>query len=515
MVSKVDSVLLRVGFVALAFVGLSSALGLPSLRLAAAPGYRNREACPTACHRSGPASSNWDLYHNLDQIASCNEPIWLDFTLVDLVDDPTLLHRIYACTNTGLDWSLVPAKKNGTDTTPSANATTGTYELGYWPDDVGTTVAADTSTLAFQLQQYLANGFTPIDRATLLFASVGTSAVGLYIGKGLQSQTVGKFGLEYLQDAILSSAFSNTSSLAIQHCDHNSDADHIFGFIATSNYSFGAVQTALSSWSTSTCLSMPEISSNTTGPIVFTSPLHSKSRRNLINDKSTLSSGNSTALSAARILARSDCSTVEVVSGDSCASLAQKCGTSDSDFAKYNPGSDFCATLTPGEHVCCSPGTLPDFAPKENGDGSCSSYTSKQSLKLHTIAQCANQKLVVTDDNCANLAAKYSLTKDLIESYNKDTWAWNGCSKLFVGTIICLSPGTPPMPAALSNALCGPQKPQTPTPPSGTNISTLNPCPLNACCDVWGQVSDRLDFATDHRADQCPVRCNGHLLHEY
>ena len=45
------------------------------------------------------------------------------------------------------------------------------------------------------------------------------------------------------------------------------------------------------------------------------------------------------------------------------------------------------------------------------------------------------------------------------------------------------------MPAPISNAVCGPQVLGTVVPPAGTDISTLNPCPLNACCDVWGQVS--------------------------
>lgn len=49
---------------------------------------------------------------------------------------------------------------------------------------------------------------------------------------------------------------------------------------------------------------------------------------------------------------------------------------------------------------------------------------------------------------------------------------------------MCLSKGTPPMPAPISNAVCGPQKPGTITPPKGTNISELNPCPLHVCCNI-------------------------------
>jgi chitinase len=52
------------------------------------------------------------------------------------------------------------------------------------------------------------------------------------------------------------------------------------------------------------------------------------------------------------------------------------------------------------------------------------------------------------------------------------------------------------MPAVVSNAVCGPQVPGTPIAPAGTNLSTLNGCPLNACCDIWGQCGTTVEFCT-------------------
>jgi chitinase len=52
---------------------------------------------------------------------------------------------------------------------------------------------------------------------------------------------------------------------------------------------------------------------------------------------------------------------------------------------------------------------------------------------------------------------------------------------------MCLSPGRPPLPVPNQWAVCGPQVAGTLTPPAGTNVSELNPCPLNACCDSTGQ----------------------------
>jgi chitinase len=118
--------------------------------------------------------------------------------------------------------------------------------------------------------------------------------------------------------------------------------------------------------------------------------------------------------------------------------------------------------------------------PKPDPDGSCSSYTVKDG------------------DRCAKIAASYGLTADDIETLNKGTWRFTGCSNLFVGINICLSTGEPPMPAPISNAVCGPQVPGT-TRPSDTSreaLAVLNPCPLNICCNIWGQCGTTGAFCT-------------------
>lgn len=167
---------------------------------------------------------------------------------------------------------------------------------------------------------------------------------------------------------------------------------------------------------------------------------------------------------------RSECTTVQVKSGDSCAALAEECGISANDFTKYNSDDSLCSTLTPGQHVCCSEGDMPDFRPQENADGTCYAYT------------------IVDGDNCANIGAQYSLTNDEIEGFNNGTtWGWSGCSNIPAKLSICLSDGYPPMPTADDNALCGPTVPGTEQPTNGTKLADLNPCPLNACCDMWGQ----------------------------
>lgn len=89
------------------------------------------------------------------------------------------------------------------------------------------------------------------------------------------------------------------------------------------------------------------------------------------------------------------------------------------------------------------------------------------------------------------IASRNSITVDEIEAYNKNTWGWIGCDDLQAGINIYLSKGTPPMPAPVSNAVCGPQVPGTQPPTDGKSLADLNPCPLNACCDILGPVRHR------------------------
>ncbi|KAJ6448584.1 hypothetical protein C8R45DRAFT_1224651 [Mycena sanguinolenta] len=171
----------------------------------------------------------------------------------------------------------------------------------------------------------------------------------------------------------------------------------------------------------------------------------------------------------------SSCSTITVVSGDSCGSLAARCGISAADFTTFNPSPTLCSSLAVGQKVCCSAGGL--AVPVQNPDGSCASYT------------------VVPGDTCAALAASNGITVADLNAWNVNTWGWETCNDLQL-IKICLSTGTPPMPPPVTNAICGPQVPGTANPGAGANLSALNPCPLNACCDVWGQCGTTSDFCT-------------------
>lgn len=263
-------------------------------------------------------------------------------------------------------------------------------------------------------------------------------------------------------------------------CEPGYTSEHMFGFFATSNRTFAPIQQAIRSWSNGTCLMFPH-SKKFQSKAALTSSLITTSGSN-----ATYSGINSTTNSTNSIRAvtrfnhvKINCKTTQVQSGDSCGSLAKKCDISGNDFTKYNSDKDLCSNLAPGQHVCCSKGIMPDFKPKPNEDGSCKSY------------------YVIPNDNCANIAAANSITTDELEKFNDKTWAWNGCKNLQFNMNICLSEGYPPMPASVANTICGPQVPNTKQPNGDTKLADLNPCPLNACCDVWGQCGVTAEFCTD------------------
>lgn len=174
---------------------------------------------------------------------------------------------------------------------------------------------------------------------------------------------------------------------------------------------------------------------------------------------------------------RATCRTTKVKDKDTCAKLASRCGIEGKDFEDYNKDTPkLCSTLTPGQLVCCSSGSLPDITPDPNDDGSCATHEVKKG------------------EGCQAIAVRYGLkTKDLY-NFNNDTWAWDGCDNIPEGLRLCVSKGTPPMPASLWNAECGPRVPGTKPPKKDESLADLNPCPLNVCCNIWGHCGTTADF---------------------
>lgn len=449
--------------------------GLIGARQASSPGYAGRDvACPARCSVSGPNSVNWSLCHNFDQFQSCKETLFYQFALYDAVDDSASHHRIYACSSYGPDWENLPDSPDidALSIIPDVNAT---YEIG-WNSTRASETASDLRSLLSQTRQYLSSGYAFNNaRAAFLYGQSGKTVFGLRIGKGLHSASVGSLALKTLREQLDDGGIA-ASTVAIQLCGSTYDSDHTFGLVATTQGEFLGIQDTLRFWENGQCAQFKD-SKRINGPAYLTTPIELAS-----NSTNATSTWNKTISHNTRLrnLAEGECHSVQVKYLEGCPELAVKCDVSGHDLESYNPRKDFCRTLVPGQRVCCSAGELPDYRPTPNPDGSCKTW------------------LVHGGDTCTSIAAENSITPEEIAVYNTKTWGWNGCgTNMWEGTIICVTKGTPPMPTPVANTVCGPQVPGTKPPTDGTDISKLNPCPLNACCNVWGQCGTTIEFCTD------------------
>ncbi|RYO77504.1 hypothetical protein DL766_004935 [Monosporascus sp. MC13-8B] len=389
------------------------------------------------------------------------QTIFYDFSLYDPVGNPDTNHRIQACSSFNPDFDNIPSESVAAKLVESASSVDVEFELGWWHKGFSLAKAAIRS-LIEQIRKYIDYGHGTSDRPFILYSR--------------------PLALRTFQDNF-DTLDVTTPSLAIQLYGSNYDSTQIFGVAVTSNATFAPIQNTIKSWVNTTCLSFLG-SKNFPGKATFTTPLLNGTLTN-----STVRARHNTHAKSfdthAKVFdtrtkflqARGDCRTMQVASGKSYTELTAKYGSSGANFTKYNPG--IYGSLKPKQHMYCSSGSLPDFRPKPNPDGSYFSYK------------------VQNDDNCANLGAEYGLTNEDIEGFNKNMWGWSGCKLLFAETIMCLSTGKPPFPGPIANAVCGPQKPGSKPPTDCSNIADLNPCPLNACCNIWGQYGVTKDFCVN------------------
>ncbi|KAJ3497849.1 hypothetical protein NLG97_g1580 [Lecanicillium saksenae] len=435
--------------------------------------------CPQLCEVAGPERGNWTHVHQLKDLSSCKKDLIFDLNIHNLVDDPNTILTIRACTTTGEETydtrtQFIGRDENDVQSTlviadfcgAKAVQTSLTPRVGSGPTKRASSNfnTTEISSAAAKLQSYIKKGSQC--GSTILFAKSGSAVVGLQAGSHITKSSVSE-----LIDAF--DAQIDQHNMSLEVCDANITSS-TFGIAAAGFENLAAVQAAVRGWADGKCLgggtALPRM-----GLDVLVSTV----------DNNATSSLNSTlAGRSIKHLPRGDCKTEQVQEHDSCAGVASRCGITVKQLQNYNGGaSDFCNKLMPKQHVCCNQGTLPDFRPKPNPDGGCATY------QIHE------------NDNCYAIADANYLKSDDLEKLNKQTWGWSGCEHLQVGQVICLSKGNPPMPAPVQGTTCGPQVPGTKRPTDGTALADLNPCPLNACCDVWGFCGTTDEFCTKTPSD--------------
>ena len=442
--------------------------------------------CPVSCEISGADAGNWTRYQDTSFLTACDrKPKLLDYVVYNPSNDFRHLSPIFrACTSyrgryvfeaqfDAFDDIVRDKALTEVRITPSVYVQEARHKI-ITPQFVTAIKEAQANLLFDQHEE---------KDATTITVHYGNTVLGIHVGAAINKRGVAVMALGQLLDFIRTPEAKQYSTLSLQICGSGRPADYTLGIFTdnTPGEAFGKVKSALASWQNASCI--PEVGQAVAFNETALWNTNAATTARLLDptNSTIVAPSNSTANTrlshrAAHLHRRADCRTVQVVSGDSCASLATKCGISGADFTKYNSGTTFCSTLRVGQRACCSSGTLPDVRPKPNADGTCASY------------------LVKAGDWCDSIAAANGLTVKELESLNQNTWGWSGCTTLYAGINMCLSSGSPPMPAPIENAVCGPQKPGTSKPSSGTNLADLNPCPLKACCNVWGQCGTTSDF---------------------
>ncbi|KAL7930240.1 glycoside hydrolase family 18 protein [Trichoderma chlorosporum] len=472
------------------------------------------DSCPILCVDRTP--EHWTVYSSFQRLSQCNSPMMFDLAVHTPINDKTKSVLIRACTATGSD-ETAQHKLEALEKRLNACANTfvqNEVPLEFSWDAGKATTNHDEALIAtlFDRMKHYAQETTTMEDCrsenTVMLSYFDGLVVGLYSGQSLAPTTVlsvlDRLSAEYKEPS------RDISSMLAEVCGQDSDMDHTVGVAVALEADIEYIQSALLAWSQGECAGGHDTANNRSSrqDVIVSQvplPLTIGSVAQTVSGDNSSSNGPWRAKNAVELLDTQAngkyCTKLQITAGDSCASIAKRCKVSIADFLKYNDvkgdGNDWCRKLQVGKNICCTSGSS---KPLPDDNGNCFTYSIK------------------AGDDCSVIGTPWNLTPKDIESFNnKITWGWRGCPNLTVGLKICLSKGSPPMPAPVSNAICGPQKPGTVS--SGPVkdafiLAQLNPCPLNSCCNIWGQCGIDSLFCT--KADgptgnpgTAPFRSNG------
>ncbi|XDG05350.1 hypothetical protein ABKA04_004965 [Annulohypoxylon sp. FPYF3050] len=508
--------------------------------------------CPVSCSSTKDSSSSdeWFLFPDTTELASCNETMLFNMVVKTAAEDQTTPTGIRACTadyDSGVKAAFV-ADENTASLCSTSNHVLEESSVYMHEPQVGSNAAEFSVNhllaTGHQISSHLALQTPSCDDDVIEFAYSQSAAIGVFAGAEINQHGVTSDVLNNLLKYAEEKAVSKTTVIQLCGADERG-ADYSIGIVAASASNIQFVQEAVKTWTDGKCVTQPN-AGEPWMPVTLRVPSPVEASSNSTN--ATTSSGTTPASLGTRSLfaKRANCKTTKVQSNDGCYAVAKRCGISQADLEKYNR-KDLCKTLVLDEIVCCSSGTLPSTLPPGNSDGtcktrsvvsgdSCGSLASKCGISAadfnkantkanlcSTLAEgqkvcctagkmpdlkpkpdangnCASYKTVKKDD-CSKIAAARDLTVKDLEEFNKKTWGWNGCKKLLPDFKMCVSKGSPPMPATVPNAVCGPTVNDTQRPSTGTDLSKLNPCPLNVCCNIWGQCGTTDDFCVEKKSE--------------
>ena len=447
--------------------------------------------CPSTCNDN---LTRWSRYASIDELESCDKALIFETNLYN----EGSYAPVQACATTAKDdkpespgpllrlrqylsFSGPSSKSAGSQKNPvSTEEQEKDIQILQWSGksgDISTAALSIAADYLPSLSKSEDSRSTPT--ASILFIKSGDTIAGLYAGAQIENDSAASIVRRFSKSAVVSKGAS--AQAAAQLCSEDGLPTQFFGLFVDASGDVLSVRDKLRGWKDGKCVKAEGATTETWKDVSVSMIPGEHIPVGTGHDNSTAKSSTQNKATAATA---ATCKYTQVQANDGCDAVSKRCGISIADLKKYNKAG-ICDTnaLKVGQHVCCSAGSLPDFSPQPNPDGSCKSYTIKMG------------------DNCFDIAAANSMTQTQIEDRNKKTWAWAGCDDLIPGNAICLSTGEQPMPPEIDNAVCGPQVPGTKKPDNMDHLIDLNPCPLKACCNVWAQCGITADFCIPAPAD--------------
>jgi chitinase len=274
-----------------------------------------RSRCPISCDEIGLTTSNWTVYHDLSRLELCNQTMLLDFALHNSLDDPTTQISVRSCAaNFGADASNVESTSSGT--CPShGNRTEVEVPMQIAFNGTGSSGSLDDFTIAAeQLQLYLAQQ-KPGCNATTAYMYHGSATIGVFAGSGTQNVSADIFQ-QFVTEV---QRVGISESVLVQLCANpgrNRSSKYSLGMIASANANLGFVQDAVSTWASGNCVTAYDSSDTWQNVTVSVPSLQPNSAA--LHSNATLINGRSPATLARALSPRGSCSTIQVVSGDTC-----------------------------------------------------------------------------------------------------------------------------------------------------------------------------------------------------
>jgi chitinase len=270
--------------------------------------------CPASCDQSGPNPGNWTLYPSLSRLSMCNETMLLDFTLFNsLRTDPT----VRACTATFT--SGAGNAGNGTNDgscLPSGQLTQAQESLQLAFNTTSTQASVqDFEAASQQLAAALAQRDSNCTDVTS-FTYANSVAVGLFAGSGVRG--VPASVLQQFITKIQSTGFSKSAVVQLCAKDGRS-SKYSFGIAASADKDISFVQDAVATWASGNCINSYD-SAESWQNITLSLPslLSNGTVGNSTLNNSTLHLRSLTSQSLNNLHRRTLCTTIQVVSGDSC-----------------------------------------------------------------------------------------------------------------------------------------------------------------------------------------------------